>query len=241
MKEETIYILKTYGDNEHLYKIGFTANFTNRLKCYKETNPLIKTIATYNTENAYQFEQYFHSKYRTLRKYKKEWYGEEIVTILHQEICTYMNIPVKEKEEMPKLSSLKNAVIYIKENPNDKDYYDSACAKYNFLDRAIKTLGFEKIENLGYGTTNIKKTLIACLDIQSETKVAKMLKMNNELNNGSFIASKRSKEIISNIYLTLNVNKTPNIKDYYEVKERVTKINGYSIKGYIIIMPKIVL
>lgn len=153
------------------------------------------------------------------------------------------DLKVKDVVDMSKTEkvSFKSVVNYIKENPNDKDYYESACIKYDFLDKAIKILGYEKIDNLGYGITNIKKTLIACLDIQSETKVAKMLKMNREFSNGSFIASKRSKELISDIYKSLNITKTPNIKDYYEVKERVTKINGYSTKGYIIIMPKIVL
>jgi glutaredoxin-related protein len=88
--------------------------------------------------------------------------------------------------------------------------------------------------------TNIKRELVKLKSNSQESKIVKYLQITNKFQNGKFITAKEAKETISKIYKELNVTKTANIKDYYEVKESQKRIDGEVTKGYIIIIPKLI-
>jgi hypothetical protein len=112
--------------------------------------------------------------------------------------------------------------------------------KYNWLKEAIDRLGIKKIKELKYVQTNIKRELVKLKSNSQESKIVKYLQITNKFQNGKFITAKEAKETISKIYKELNVTKTANIKDYYEVKESQKRIDGEVTKGYIIIIPKLI-
>lgn len=137
-------------------------------------------------------------------------------------------------------------VYYTKEDSfiDDKDFSDlrqAAFEKYDFLEKAINKLGFEEIEKSNYVITNIKRKLINMSEISKESKIAKLLKLTNELNNGVFISAKRSKDLLQKYYNQLDIAKTPNIKDFYITKDTTKTIDGKTVRGYIIVTPKIIL
>jgi hypothetical protein len=112
--------------------------------------------------------------------------------------------------------------------------------KYSWLKDAIDRLGIKKIKELKYVQTNIKRELVKLKSSSQESKIIKYLQITNKFQNGKFITAKEAKETISKIYKELNIIKTANIKDYYEVKESQKRINGEKVNGYIIIIPKLV-
>jgi hypothetical protein len=159
------------------------------------------------------------------------------------------NFTVKEFD-----SSIKNPIIDVSkvemsfkdvveelEKTEDEEFKLAAYEKYPFLENAIEKIGFDGIKKNGYVITNIKRALIKFLDVMTTTKIAKLLKLSGKLNNGVYISAKDAKELVAKYYKEYNVEKSPNIKDFYEVKEKTKYLNNTYIKGYIIIIPKILL
>jgi len=125
-------------------------------------------------------------------------------------------------------------------DPQDVVYRD-ALVKYPFLEQAIAEIGFEGIKKMGYVQTNIKRKLVNSLDITNASKAAKLMKLQSAFEQFAFIAAKDAKYRIGKIYKELGIERTPNIKDYYEVKETKRRVSGKVTAGYTIIRPKIVL
>jgi hypothetical protein len=125
-------------------------------------------------------------------------------------------------------------------SPRDEEYV-AALDKYPFLENAIAKIGFDGMEELGYVQTNIKRKMVTLLDSSKEVKVAKLLKLKSDYVNGNFVPAKKAKEDIKAIYEQLEIKKTANIKDFYEVKETVKKVGDKSVKGYTLIIPKVIL
>lgn len=113
--------------------------------------------------------------------------------------------------------------------------------KYPFLEDAIVKLGFEGIEKANYIITNVKKALISRLNVSDEAKVVKRLKLTNKFSNGVFIPSKEAKSILEGIYKEFGITRAAKIGNYYITKEQVKRVDGNLTKGYIIVMPRIVL
>lgn len=122
-----------------------------------------------------------------------------------------------------------------------EDLYVEALAKYDFLEEAISKIGFEGIKKLNYVQTNIKRILIKEADTSEIYKIFKTLRVTNLFNNGAFIPSAKAKSIINNTIAELGITRTLKITDLFEVKESVKKQDGKSVKGYIIILPKVII
>lgn len=67
-----IYIISTTNGSETLVKLGYTDNFTRRMKSYFQANPLTKIIHVFDFKNNKEFEKYFHKTHKS--KYYREWY-----------------------------------------------------------------------------------------------------------------------------------------------------------------------
>lgn len=143
--------------------------------------------------------------------------------------------------------SFKEIVQMVKEemqNPLvlETPVQEMAYLKYRFLKKAIEKLGFERIETLKYVQKDIKNALTFESSASLGNKVLKIF-ANNGIGVGDFVSLKKSKEIFTKIYSQMNIKSTPKgslIKDYYDVKDIVTKINGKSTSGYTIIRPKMI-
>lgn len=138
-------------------------------------------------------------------------------------------------------ATFEEVVEDIKDRSEDEVEYQEALERFSFLAEAIEKLGFDKMKELNYHQSNIKRALINTLPVSQASKVAKMLKQDRQFNNGEFITAKTAKEKIQALHLTVGITKTANIKDYFEVKELKKRIDGQVVSGYTIILPKLVL
>lgn len=121
-------------------------------------------------------------------------------------------------------------------------YIEAAYLRFPFLKNAIEKLGFEGIEAENYVQTNIKRKLIASLELSDETRIFKLLKTYDDITAGNFISTNTLKNRFSNIYTTLNIKCTPKGKDiekFFYTNEVVKRIDGNLTKGYIILNPKL--
>lgn len=74
-EKHNIYIIKCYGSNMNLVKVGYSNNIKSRLITYYYHNPLLEIVFTTHIENAIEFEKEFH---RTNTSYiMNEWYEED--------------------------------------------------------------------------------------------------------------------------------------------------------------------
>ena len=127
------------------------------------------------------------------------------------------------------------------EMETDQELYKAACVRYPFLSSAISIMGFDGIKEMNYNVTNIKREVIKKIDANKAAKVVKMLKTHNDFNTGSFITAKKAKEVLQGIYSELGIEKSPNIKDYYEVKTASKRVKGVIVNGYYIMLPKMII
>lgn len=180
---------------------------------------------------------------------------------------TKNNIQVNSSEDLSKLNkgsytdwSFKASILFLREQLNadllnqdkeipmfdkeDSESYNAITvnnilAKYDWLESAIRCLGYNKMEELDYHQYNIKACIINQTTLSDEMKVVKILKETSGISNGNWLSMKDAKAKVKKIYDNLSINKTPNIRDWFEVKESTKRINGELTKGVILIRPKI--
>lgn len=138
-------------------------------------------------------------------------------------------------------ATFEEVVEDIKDRSEDEVEYQEALERFSFLAEAIEKLGFDKMKELNYHQSNIKRALINMLPVSQASKVAKMLKQDGKFGNGQFVPAKYAKEKINKFYQEIGIKKAANIRDFYEVKDQTKKIEGKAVAGYIIVMPKLVL
>ena len=138
-------------------------------------------------------------------------------------------------------ATFEEVIEDIKDRSEDEVEYQEALERFSFLAEAIEKLGFDKMKELNYHQSNIKRALISMLPVSQASKVAKMLKQDDKFGNGQFVPAKYAKEKINKFYQEVGIKKAANIRDFYEVKEQTKKIEGKAVAGHIIVMPKLVL
>ena len=119
----------------------------------------------------------------------------------------------------------------------DEEYLEWAFKKYDFLENAIKYLGYDKMKEYEYSQTRIKRALLAFSDRNQRDKIKKMLDTYN-LNVGVFISNDKLKEIFTQIYKELGISKSPkavDINNYYKTKTHLKIINKIRTNGIIVL------
>lgn len=94
MKQDNLYIIRTFGRDTSLLKFGYSSNIEGRLEQYIGHNPLIEVVGTYYREDAKEFENLFHSHNKA--EERREYYSEDMLeTIVHAidnlPLSTYFN------------------------------------------------------------------------------------------------------------------------------------------------------
>jgi hypothetical protein len=105
---------------------------------------------------------------------------------------------------------------------------------------AYKELGVDKVRELKYVVTNIKRALIKTTNTNTDMKILRMI--NQKLSKGVYIENKIIKEVITDIYREFGIVKAAKATDllnWYEVKNGVAKVEGKSAKSMMIIRDKI--
>jgi hypothetical protein len=118
------------------------------------------------------------------------------------------------------------------------DYYEEAINKYDFFSDAYHKLGYERMEELNFVVTNIKRETLKYSNASDMSKVIKHIQTKRGFQNGLFVTSKEAKKAVENAHNDIGIDKKPNIKDYFEVKDALKKDNGKVVRGYYIVLPK---
>lgn len=128
--------------------------------------------------------------------------------------------------------SFKDIVLKLREGqPFLQAYKD----RYPFLEEAIKTLGFEKLNSLKYVQRDIKNELLIKSDKSLDDKV--FIRLYKKLELGKFYTPGELKEVFTKVYAELNipeVAKSSHIQKYFNYTQSAKKMNGSSIKGVIL-------
>jgi hypothetical protein len=143
-----------------------------------------------------------------------------------------------------KLRDLDNNIV----EGIDPNYYyheefkDSAFKKYDFLQEAIKVLGWNKIASLKYSQVEIKKAIVVASDRTINNKVIKLFKMQG-FTTGQFVTLAEVKANIDAIYKQCGITKTAkatDITEFFDVKRSNRRIEGKQTEGFTIIRSRII-
>lgn len=85
-KRHNIYLIKVYGRNEALLKLGCSSNIKKTLECYKSNNPFLETINTLYKENG---EQLISDVNKTFDSTTDGWIKEEHLHNILQILLPY--------------------------------------------------------------------------------------------------------------------------------------------------------
>ena len=233
---EYIYLIRTYGKDKSLVKLGYSSDVKSRLSQYLYANPLYEVLQVYTVENAFQFEQDFHSKYPA--SFGNEWYEESLLSIMIKEIESQIH-EIYDLTPAPKIT-FKDVVIECKKG--DTEYLSWAYNKYDFLEEAIQCLGYEGINQCGYHITNVKRKLIQYSPVIQRIEIAILLKTHNAIQEGAFVSTNNLKKILDGIYKSVGIvakAKAADIENYYHVRVKTPRINDKPVAGFVIIKEKI--
>ena len=233
---EYIYLIRTYGKDKSLVKLGYSSDVKSRLSQYLYANPLYEVLQVYTVENAFQFEQDFHSKYPA--SFGNEWYEESLLSIMIKEIESQIH-EIYDLTPAPKIT-FKDVVIECKKG--NREYIASAFEKYDFLEEAIQCLGYESINQCGYNITNVKRKLMQYSPVIQRIEIATLLKTHDTIQEGAFVSSNNLKKILKDIYKSIGITtkaKAADIENYYHVRVKTPRINDKPVAGFVIIKEKI--
>jgi len=246
---EYIYLIRIYGKDKSLVKLGYTTHIKSRLSQYLYANPLYEIIQTYKVKNAFQFEQDFHSKYPAT--FGKEWYEESLLPTMIEEIESQIH-EVYDLTPAPKINlNLKTTVEECKKG--DTEYLAWAYSRYDFLEEAILKLGYEGIEKCNYGATSIRRKINNLSTTDDRDMIYQYIINNNLISENSFYNFQTIKKLFETAYKELGIkltSKSTDINNYFHVKIKdkkhkiktielvnnveITKIEWKSNRGYLI-------
>jgi hypothetical protein len=245
---EYIYLIRTYGKDKSLVKLGYSSDVKSRLSQYLYANPLYEVLQIYTVENAFQFEKDFHSKYPA--SFGNEWYEEELLPTMIKEIESQIH-EIYDLTPAPKIT-FKDVVEECKKG--NREYLALAFEKYDFLEEAITKIGFKGIEESKYSISNVKSKIIRLSTGSDKQKIFQHLKNSSYIYEGGFVELKTLKNLFTKIYADLNIKVTPkaiDIQNYYHTKDytktiKVIKtVEGLpvttwkSVKGFVISKAKL--
>jgi hypothetical protein len=148
-------------------------------------------------------------------------------------------------KELKRLGDHKEDILG---NYNYMSFKSAALKAYEYLDDAIKLLGYGGIEELKYKTSDIKRKIVQLSSRTSETgdveRIAKLFQLNTKFSPGNVLTGDYVKTTMNKYYEELGINKKATSKDittYYEVASKTKSVNGQQQRAIAIISPKIIL
>lgn len=121
---------------------------------------------------------------------------------------------------------------------NDDERLRLLKKKYPYIEDAYNKIGMVQLEEMKYQTSNIQRLLISVNEkMDNFVKVANLLKTVEGFKEGNFVTGEDIKNVLGNIYDTLNMAIKPSIDDFREyavLEAKQKKIDGKNKRGYII-------
>ena len=221
-ENHNLYIIRTFGMQGSLIKIGYSSNITKRLLQYYHHNPLVELVGTYYKEDAKEFEKHLHSVLKAYRL--REWYTEDKLEAIIKYIKGEEELPDKVKiTEIDKLKmSIKPRFYklcekYEKMSEGDKKNIDLV---EPMIKEAYEVLGEKKLKALEFRKSEIKKELINVnLNKSVDWKICKHL----NLVIGKIYDKKELKEKLQSAYDKLGIKakaKATDLKKWYYIEDK---------------------
>ena len=234
MKNQYLYIIKSYGKDKIYYKLGYTSDIIKRIYQYKHANPGVELLNLYIVDNAFDIEQDFHKNNKAISG--NEWYSEEYYNLMIKFISQYKVINTILSDVIKEKAHVSFKEVVMKCEKGDKDYLKWAYSKYDFLETAIIHLGFEKMKELRYSAKLIQRYCIKYAHLTQEDKIKSLVNTTFEI--GKYYDNVSIKIKLQEIYDSLEVNKTAKASDLKQFKRVSTKqkmIKGETTNGYIML------
>lgn len=206
-----IYELRTYGKDKTLIKIGYTKQLFSRLNSYRSSNPLMEVLKVYKVKDAKNIEDLFHKSHKSI--YGNEWYDEDIIPKFEEfikkyeavEIFEFLNPFNPERLKLEKKLKIVNAMSFKEvvtecEITEDVNFINDSFNKYSFLKEAIQHLGYDRIRELNYSATNVKRHTLIQSNVADDFKIKSEIKLNDNIINDMFFTLPELKSIIQSVY-----------------------------------------
>ena len=216
-----IYIIRSYGRNESIIKVGYSANIEKRLSAYKEHNPYVEIVSTFYIDDGLTFEKTLHQKFKSVYKY--EWYNEDQLNDIIDYINNYPENRLKPLFGI-KLEDLYKGFL----DADDKEAY-----KYEypeFFDYQ-QYLTVTEMNTQRWNKEKINKLL-------SDKKLLRLAhkKVSDKINNG-FITNVDLKQLYEDVFNEIGItikSKATLIEENKFIDSRSVRKteNGKTIRGY---------
>lgn len=247
-----------YDKEGNLLYVGKTTNLPNRMSAHFSTpimekepwkelvdleNIVLYKCATRTDLDIY--ETYFISKLKPLYNKDKLFYDlptfelpniKPTIFIYSPYKRTSKELGMKFEERMVKLKE-----IHTSQKTEDLKNIQVILSQYLWLKTLISKIGYEKsfelFEQEKFNTTNIKRKGISFQDSNEHEEVKKKLLTYPDIYIGAFVTSVKAKEIIKEIYLAMNIEKTPkgsDLKSYFNCRDYKKRDKDKIINGFII-------
>lgn len=222
-------LIKSVRDSKSK-KLGNYISVEDNKLCFNED---LVTYDLYNfklTKSTYKVKTNVHAEYENA--------GYKVIEFLP----INSNGSVAKIEKVKPINAKQNLIENIKEfEKGDSDFALYMYRQYDWFYDAITLLGLERIKELKYSLTNIKR-YIALKKFTSVDEELKDILLNETIfKQGDFLTMKKIKFNIAAIYKSLGIKKTAkatDLKDFWNTREVVKNINGSSVKGYVILDKK---
>ena len=258
-----IYLIRATDGLNTLVKLGYSNSIKKRITTYLQCNPFTEIVGTWKIDNAKEFEYMVHKNLESVAF--NEWYGEDAIPTLLEWVSNGIPKTITDKIAASSLKNLPEIPEYLFDFPPKlwkkafrgtgsfadlaRLYYQyvvdgrDEAAKYvanlePILEEAQKVLGVERIKNLFYRKSDIRKALItAKSDRSSAWKVAKYL----NLQEGLWYSSE---ELLPKLQKACEANgcSSPKfatkVSEYYMVAPKNRRVNGKLLSGFIIVGSK---
>jgi rubrerythrin len=122
-----LYIVRVYGKEGSLIKVGYSSKIQERINSYYTSNPLMELVGTYYREDALEFENKLHKILDSA--VMKEWYSEDKLDVVLSYIAnglpniSFYTARAADKKDYKAMVKLYNETGNIEEYKYKSDYY----------------------------------------------------------------------------------------------------------------------
>jgi len=122
--EANIYIIETTNKaGTTLVKLGYSSNIEQRLKSYRDANPLTTVIGTFYVKDALAFEQTFHKSHKSLCG--REWYSKDTLEEMKEAILKANGVEVNTTACRLELSLRRLTSLMFEDDTDALDEYET--------------------------------------------------------------------------------------------------------------------
>jgi len=143
------------------------------------------------------------------------------------------------KDAIAEYDSIINRKKILDLSSVDNDRLALLIKKYPYIEDAYNSLGMDRIKEMKYHTSNIKRALIVeTSKLTNKAKIAKLLKSVEGFSEGTFVTGEKIKLVLQQIYDVIGITdikaSVQAFREYAVLKDDKIRVDGKQIRGYTI-------